>query len=188
MLDFNQIIRRFFDAIANGEIEIYNEFSLQHELGIYLRSLAKSGFRVQFERPVSFFGYERKHFEKREIDIAIFSPDLAVKYAIELKYPRNGQHPEQMFKACQDICFIEQLYTAGFTNCYFIMVADDPLFYIRGANEGIYQYFRGSKLINGIIQKPTGMRDHTIQIEGQYSILWNEVTNITRYALVSMKG
>lgn len=185
MLNFNQILRKFFDKVAAAEIEIYNEFSLQHELGIYLRSLTKYGFKVQFERPVSFFGYERKYFEKKEIDIAIFSPDLSAKYAIELKYPRNGQHPEQMFKACQDICFIEQLHAAGFNNTYFVMVADDPLFYERGATEGMYQYFRSNVPVNGIIQKPTGLRDYSFQINGNYNIGWNEVTKSTRYALVS---
>ncbi|MCE7913083.1 MAG: hypothetical protein DYH15_00080 [Nitrosomonas sp. PRO4] len=34
-----QHIETFFDQVRSGEIEIYNEFSLQHELGIFLRNL-----------------------------------------------------------------------------------------------------------------------------------------------------
>jgi len=187
MLNLDEIITAFFKEVADQKIEIYNEFSLQHELGIYVRSLATPELKVQFEPPVSYFGYDRKVFEKKEIDIAIFTPDFTEKYAIELKYPRNGMYPEQMFKACQDICFVEQLHSAGFNNCYFVMVADDPLFYEPGANEGIYQYFRDSKAINGLIQKPTGKRDHSFQISGCYNILWNEVSEFTRYTLVSAK-
>ncbi len=28
---------------------------------------------------------------------------------VELKFPRNGQHPEQMYSFCKDIVFAEQL-------------------------------------------------------------------------------
>ncbi len=28
---------------------------------------------------------------------------------LELKYPRNGQHPEQMFSFCKEIAFVEEL-------------------------------------------------------------------------------
>jgi hypothetical protein len=38
MIDFDDITKRFFQAVGTGQIEIYNEFSLQHELGIRLRS------------------------------------------------------------------------------------------------------------------------------------------------------
>ena len=32
------LIPIFFDSIKSNNIEIYNEFSLQHELGIFLRN------------------------------------------------------------------------------------------------------------------------------------------------------
>ena len=63
-------------------------------------------------------------------------------YAIELKYPRNGQHPEQMFSFCKDITFAEELVEAGSRHAAVIIFADDPLFY-RGRSNGIYGYFRG---------------------------------------------
>ena len=59
----------------------------------------------------------------------IFQPVTGERYAIEFKFPRNGQYPEQMFKATQDVAFLEQLVAAGFAGGLFVMVADDPLFY-----------------------------------------------------------
>ncbi|MTK13893.1 MAG: hypothetical protein F8N39_18070 [Clostridiaceae bacterium] len=38
-LDICQYIHQFMGAVKNNEVEVYNEFSLQHELGIYLRSI-----------------------------------------------------------------------------------------------------------------------------------------------------
>ncbi|MFH2113685.1 MAG: hypothetical protein ABIJ86_04175, partial [Spirochaetota bacterium] len=60
-----EIIGRFADAVGRKEIEIYNEFSLQHEIGISFRSQLPSQ-KVQFERNVSFF-FRPGEFIKREI-------------------------------------------------------------------------------------------------------------------------
>jgi hypothetical protein len=46
----DEAIAAFFRQVEAGTV--YNEFSLQHELGIFLRS---AGARVQFERPVGHF-------------------------------------------------------------------------------------------------------------------------------------
>lgn len=186
MIDFQVHLRKFFSGVAKGEVEIYNEFSLQHEYGIFLRAMLGSAFKTQFERPVSFFGLAQSGFVKREIDIAAFTPDLSEKYAFELKYPRNGQYPEQMFKACQDICFLEQLCCAGFARCYFVMVADDPLFYERGTKTRIYKYFRAGVPIHGRIQKPTGAKDDAVEISGSYLVTWNTVDNGLKYAVVEV--
>lgn len=142
MIDFKTFTKSFFSDVAKGTVEIYNEFSLQHELGLYLRTAFGITYKTQFERPVSFFGLHRSNFVKKEIDISMFAPNQPEKYAVELKYPRNGQHPEQMFKACQDICFLEQLHQNGFVKCCFVIVADDPLFYSQGEKTGIYKFFR----------------------------------------------
>lgn len=39
----------------------------------------------------------------------IFNHDKTEKYAIEIKFPTNGQYPEQMFIFCKDIKFLEEL-------------------------------------------------------------------------------
>jgi hypothetical protein len=115
--------------------------------------------------------------EKREIDISIFSPDMnELEAVIELKYPRNGQVPEQMFSFCKDISFLEQLTERKFRRGYFLALADDPLFY-SGSCEKIYSYFRGGKALTGTIQKPTGAKDKQVIVRGEYNIEWNPVLN-----------
>src|SRR5437879_3556551 len=91
------LVHEFVTTIKEGRAEIYNEFSLQHELGVFLRDRLPN-YKVQFERNVSYFFPSKTSFTKREIDLTVFSTDRSeLKYAIELKYPRNGQYPEQMF-------------------------------------------------------------------------------------------
>jgi hypothetical protein len=178
-------IAQFMLTVASGQVEIYNEFSLQHELGIFLRSKWPE-HRTQFERNVSHFGAAKKDFTKRELDIAVFSPDRStLHYAIELKYPRSGQHPEQMFSFCKDIAFAEELHAAGFRQTAFVAVADDPLFY-RGTSEGIYAYFRGEKPLSGTVQKPTGEKNEQVTIKGSHTIRWLPVAGTMRYTLVTI--
>jgi hypothetical protein len=75
MASYTQIIQEFVKKVASEEIEIYNEFSLQHELGSFLRAKEEcTAIKIQFERPISFFGnFEKNNFIKKEIDIVIFS-------------------------------------------------------------------------------------------------------------------
>lgn len=185
VLDLSGRISEFFDLVARGSVEIYNEFSLQHELGSHLRSALSPQFRVQFERPVSFFGIRAEPLLKKEIDISIFGSDQAQRVAIELKFPRNGQYPEQMFAACLDIAFLEQLVRQGFSAGHLVIAADDPLFYRGPGQEGIYGCFRAGQPIHGIIQKPTGARDRSVQLAGSYALSWNGNSTL-RYAHVGV--
>ena len=138
------IIASFSERISTGEIEIYNEISLQHELGLFLRNDMK-GKVIQFERNVSFFGFVKEHFEKREIDIVVYRKSEALlDAAIELKFPRNGQYPEQMFSFCRDVVFAEQLKRAGFNKAYVVIFAEDRLFY-EGSPKDIYQVLTSGK-------------------------------------------
>jgi len=107
-LALGQHFHSFFAQVAASDIEIYNEFSLQHELGCYLRQVLPRGLKVQFERPAWFFGLPGK-LRKREVDLSIFASPAAPEAAIELKYPLAGQYPEQMYKACED--------SASLSNC-----------------------------------------------------------------------
>jgi hypothetical protein len=178
----NEPIEKFVYAVSRGQIEIYNEFSLQHELGILLRSQFPND-KVQFERNVSYF-FRRGEFIKKEIDIAVFSPDKStLRYAIELKFPRNGQYPEQMFSFCKDIFFAEQLKSSGFQRAFLIIFADDPLFY-SGNGEGIYGYFRQKKKLCGSVQKPTGKKDVNIRLNGSYEVQWTEVSSNLKYTII----
>lgn len=185
--DIKQIVKKFVEQVKQDQIEIYNEISLQHEFGLYLRSMLHD-MKVQFERPVSFFFKPSHDFIKKEIDISIFSPDKTEKKAaIELKFPRRGQYPEQMFSFCKDICFLEQLKQRGFNAGYFIVFVDDRLFYEGPSTDGIYKFFRAQQPLTGVIQKPTGKRDEGFEIAGEYRIQWQDVNNHgLKYAMVEI--
>ena len=190
------VVSDFVEKIAKGEIEIYNEFSLQHEMGIILRSKF-TDYKVQFERNVSFFSLTGE-FIKSEIDIVIYSQKKqkqpTLHYAIELKFPRNGQYPEQMFSCCKDILFAEQLkkgeFKNGFERAFLIIFADDPLFYSGKYCDGIYRYFRAKEKLSDFVPKPTGPEEEKekkgIQLGGKYNIEWFPVpqNDKLKYAVI----
>ena len=180
------LIAPFVDTVASRRTEIHNEFSLQHELGISLRDKLPDR-KVQFERNVSFFFPSNAEFTKREIDISIFSPDKnELSYAIELKYPRNGQYPEQMFSFCKDVAFAEELSAAGFCITGVVIFADDRLFY-SGPNDGIYSFFRSGRPLQGRIQKPTGSKDAETLVRGSYVVQWKPIVDSLKYAVIEVK-
>jgi hypothetical protein len=176
-------ITEFARDVGTGAIEIYNEFSLQHELGIYLRKTLNT-CNVEFERNISHFKLAKTAFGKREIDIAITSSDSGERLsAIELKYPRNGQVPESMFGFCKGIAFLEQLVSSGFQSAYFLAFAEHRHFY-SGNSKGIYGLFRSGKPITGKIVKPTGAKDDEVDIIGSYTANWLTVSGNIRFCLV----
>ena len=179
------MLDHFCRMVSQGVVEVYNEFSLQHEFGLFLRH-AQRDSKVQFERNVSFFFNVTDHFLKKEIDLSVFSPDRQeLHYAIEFKFPRNGQYPEQMFSFCKDIAFLEQLKQAGFRNVFFIAFADDHLFY-EGNADGIYRFFRGNVPLTGMIPKPTGTQNESVMIGGQYQLQWKPVAGTLKALLVEI--
>lgn len=183
-MNLNEHINSFTQLVGSGEIEIYNEFSLQHELGIHIRSRLAS-CKVQFERNVSYYNLRKIDFEKKEIDISITSSAGELLSAIEVKYPRNGQVPETMFSFCKDIAFLEQLVISGFQSAYFLAVADHKLFY-SGAVTGIYGLFRNGSPITGVITKPTGLKDSSVTIYGTYTATWLPINGDTKFCLVQV--
>ncbi len=182
----NEKLAKFFQLVANGEVEIYNEFSLQHELGIFLRS-EHPELKVQFERNVSYFDLDKAQYEKKEIDLVMFPDKTNVEYVMELKFPRNGQVPETMFSFCKDIAFIEQLVQSGFKRGYFVAVVDDKAFY-EGNPKGIYGLFRNKHSITGHIQKPTGAKDKSISISGQYEAHWLPINGAAKYCVIEVSS
>ena len=144
-MDVLTAIHQFLNTVGNNDIEIYNEFSFQHELGLFLRQHILDQ-KIQFERNVSHFGFDKANFEKKEIDIAVFKDPLIQRSCvIELKFPRNGQIPETMYSFCKDISFLEQLVNAGFDLGYFVALADDKNFYSGNKVDGIYGLFRNEQ-------------------------------------------
>lgn len=184
-MQINRQITEFAKAVGKGEIAIYNEFSLQHELGLFLRTQLV-GCKIEFERNVSHFKLAKSNFEKKEIDIAVTSPTGERLSAIELKYPRNGQFPESMFSFCKDIAFLEQLVSSGFQCAYFLAVADHKLFYSGKNDKGIYGLFRSGTPITGTITKPTGSKDSKVRITGSYIASWLLVSENTKFCLIQI--
>ncbi len=188
MLELSEHVHDFFKTLGTRRVEIYNEISLQHEIGVFLRSVIdRDAYRVQFERPTDFFGIPSAQLLKKEIDISVFSSGQTHKAAVELKFPRNGQHPEQMFSACKDVAFLEELVERGFASGLFVMAADDRLFYEGSHTEGVYAHFRSGKPICGLIRKPTGAKDESFTIRGSYNLTWNKLLDSgIRYACISV--
>lgn len=189
MIDFKNLVVDFFELVKDDKVEIYNEFSLQHEFGIFLRSRTSlNKFKIQFERPISYFGLSPKGFLKKEMDIIVFSADMKEKYTLEFKYPRNGRYPEEMYSACKDICFLEQLIKQGFSKGVFIFVGDDNLRWTGPERTGIYQYFRNKTPIHGNIKGPTGGEKdkRVLTIGGSYPIIWNTIDDKHKYAMVEI--
>jgi len=176
-LDIMHLVKEFAEKVHSDGIDLYNEASVQYELAIFLRQKIGTGYTVQLERNIDFFGLDKRNFLKKEMDIIIFSLDGSEKHCIELKYPTNGQYPEQMFSACKDVFFLEQLVSrGGFGVSFFVMFAEDPLFYTtKRAKSGIYEKFRGKKVLEGEIEKPTGTDKQTIDLKGSYSFSWEEI-------------
>ena len=179
-MNVEQLLNEFMELVDIGDVEVYNEFSLQHELGIFLRTKL-TGYKAQFERNTKFFGISGT--VKHEIDIVIYCD--YEKQAIELKYPLNGQYPEQMFSFIKDIKFMEELKESGFNSTYCVTLVQDKNFYSGQKQDGVYAYFRGHELIHGEIIKPTGKKDEAVCVKGKYNIEWKSCKDM-RYFIIKI--
>ena len=91
-----------------------------------------------------------------------------------------------MFKACQDLQFLEELVAKGFSGGLFAMHVQDPLFYEGRTQAGIYARFRGGMPICGKIQKPTAQNTTGgpkifASIRGSYTPVWAHSEGSHRY-------
>lgn len=118
---------------------------------------------------------------KHEIDIVIYNE--MERYAIELKYPLNGQYPEQMFSFIKDIRFMEELKAEGFIGTYCMTVVQDKNFYSGAKQDGVYAFFRGNEVAQGVITKPTGKRNDRVILAGAYEIEWQECGGMKFYVV-----
>ncbi|MEK6989604.1 hypothetical protein NST08_05045 [Paenibacillus sp. FSL K6-1566] len=187
MLELKKSVLEFFRHIQENHIEIYNEFSLQHELGIFLRERLPQ-YKVQFERNVSYFSSNRNTI-KKEIDISIFSEDKLEKYAIELKCPLNGQYPEQLYSFTKDIRFMEELRRLGFAKTACVALVSGKPFYQGKNNNGIYKFFREEYAVYGEIYKPTGSgkNEEYITLEGNYKVEWNDLNAQSKFYVIEIE-
>ena len=189
-MEIKQIVSNFFEYVKEKEIDIYNEFSFQHELGVFFRNqITETNYKIEFERNISFFQIQKSDCIKKEIDIVIYNLDRSEKIAIELKYPQNGQYPEQMFSITKDVKFGEQLIKNGFDRFYSITLTDDHIFYLdKGKKDGIYKIFRHEKKLYGHVIKPTGKKDELIDLVGEYDIVWKNWKDNFKYMVIEILG
>ena len=166
-MEISSIITDFMTSEL--EIRVYNEVSLQLELGLYLRNrLYGLGYIVYFERNIKDIlklrdkEEEANEFVKKEIDIVIEKKATNELYAIELKFPRDGMYPEEMYQFLIDICFVEQLKsTVFFTGTFTLTLVDDRLFYEGKDDTYPYSIFRKHDIIihsGQEVKVPTGKK------------------------------
>ncbi len=195
MVDYVKIIEDFLDR--TGRDYIYNEFSLQFELGSYIREKVKAEeSKLYFEKNVyDIWPEERdkkhkgKKFAKTEIDLSIMK-DGVPECAIELKFPRNGQYPEEMFAFVGDIKFLEELKRKGFKNAYAVCLVDNASFTTscssRCSKDGIYAFFRSGKLLEGTITKPTGKCNEEYTLSDKYKVDWKSLGENRWYYIIQI--
>ena len=114
---------------------------------------------------------------------------------IELKVPLNGKHPETIYSFCADLEFLGSIKRKRQIQIAFsIMVTNDSAFW-RDSGRGslIHNRFRSkNQLLSGRIEKPTGLKDSCLMLEGSYATAdqWQDVDPLLmprgRYLLVEV--
>ena len=165
---FMEEIESFLNAPPPEAGPVYNERSLQLEIGCYLR---RKGYQVQFERT---FKAERPSGSSKtpKTNLDLFIASQGEVAGIELKVPLNKRHPETLFDYCADLEFVEALMRAGqvqFGLC--LMVTNDRVFWEdSGRGSTIHNFFRREgEVLSGKILKPTGARDTCVVLTGRYT-------------------
>ena len=169
-------INRFFDTIQQTPIELYSEFGLQHELAIFLRSNFPD-LIVRLEYPTPRIFNPLPDLIKKEIDIYIITQE-GQRYVIELKMPKDDcGTPHEMYRAIQDVKFLEQMKQNNINGCYAILMTSHTSFWqAPQANAGIYQFFNGEQInIQSLYQNhvPAFLQEKDeIRLHRNYSTTW----------------
>lgn len=164
----------------NYEYNIYNEISLQHELGKFLKEKLGGYWNVFFEKNIyddKKKEYKKGHYwVKKEIDLIAIKykdknqKDISEKYAIELKFKKgkNARTPENMFDFLRDIRFMEQckeyIKDMKFNKTFVLIIVDAEKYYYNKneckneRTKEIYDIFR-------IDQPKENKNDNNIEFE-----------------------
>ena len=194
--------------------KIYNECSLQYELGIWLRDKLNSDkadieYEIYFEKNTKTFldnpiEKTADNSSKCEVDLIIIGRignEIKEKYAIELKFPINGQYPEQMKKFKEDMKFMKGIYDVWKDenledcNTYCLTLVNDSNFYKvsnreNKENKDLYYQFRSESQQEKIIAKKL-IDDTKIKLNKciEWHFLEKDVTKeeSIRYYLIDIK-
>jgi hypothetical protein len=175
-------INAFFQQIQDVPIELYSEFGLQHELAIFLRT-NYDDLTVRLEYPTPRIFNPLPQLIKKEIDIYLTTQN-GQRYVIELKMPKdNCGTPNEMYRAIEDVKFLEQLRQNNIDECYAILITERQAFWnAPQANAGIYQFFNGQQVsIQSIdIQNLPNFlhRNGPIELGLNYQGDWHDYTDI----------
>ena len=129
---------------------IYNEFSLQHELGIHLREVLGDSYKIQFERNILDIS-EQYLKNKSAISLCKKEMDIYIRhgndhYAIELKFPLKEQSAKEvrLYSFIEDIYFMKQVKNLGFNQTFVFTLVNDPGYYTKSDAKGkeVYKIFR----------------------------------------------
>lgn len=192
-MDIKELIEAFLaDSEKMDPDLIYNEFSLQFELGIFLR---ENGYKVYFEKNVESEdickGNGVKEFVKKEMDLYII--DGKNKYAIELKFPTNGFYKKRMFHFIKDIRFMEQVKELpNFEKTYCLtLVKNDSVGekFFKGNDTGIFTYFQNEiDIPSEEIKNPSkkSKKGKSITLDKERSAVWKNINDKFWYYLIEI--
>ena len=175
-------INQFFNLIQEAPIELYSEFGLQHELAIFLRN-NYDDLTVRLEYPTPRILNPLPQLIKKEIDIYLTTQN-GQRYVIELKMPKdNCGTPNEMYRAIEDVKFLEQLRQNHIDGCYAILITERQAFWdAPQASAGIYQFFNGQKVSiqsTDIQHLPNFLhRKGPIELDQHYKGDWHDYKDI----------
>ena len=174
-------LNSFFEAINQTPIELYSEFGLQHELAIFLRTNYQD-LTVRLEYPTPRIFNPLPQLLKKEIDIFITNTQ-GQRFVVELKMPKDDcGTPNEMYRAIQDVKFLEQLKQNNIDGCYSILMTERQAFWqAPQANAGIYQLFNGQNVniqTLNIAHLPNFLhRRGAITLNNVYTEQWRDYTD-----------
>ncbi|HKL41336.1 MAG TPA: hypothetical protein VJ962_01960 [Clostridia bacterium] len=186
ILPLEKHIEDFAKLIKSTSLDIYNAFSLKHELGNYLSEKLPRNYKIHFDRSFSDFGVNAGETINNKMDLVIFNSNKNFKYCVAIKFPINNQIPLTMYKIIKDFKLLEQLMDHDFIKCYQITLIDDEEFLTGVSKEGIYEYFRTDTPIHGEILNPTGRNDEKINIKGHYQMYWRNLGDSRKLSIVEV--
>ena len=175
-------INNFFNAIQRTPIELYSEFGLQHELAIFLRTNYPD-LTVRLEYPTPRIFSQHPQFIKKEIDIYVRT-QAGQRFVIELKMPKDDcGTPNEMYRAIQDVKFLEQLRQNNIDGCFAILFTERQAFWqAPQANAGIYQFFNGLQVNIQSVEighLPNFLKKNgPIELNNNYQGIWNDYTDV----------
>lgn len=198
--DIKREIYEFVDYFKKGEVDVYNEYSLQFEIGWFLKSRLGSEYKVQVEKNVNetklakSMGIDKnkKSLIKIRMDIYIWNTATGEQLAIELKFPRAGQVPIQIYQFSKDVKFLEQLKEHyEFSRGYSVVFVDNKNFYEgEELSEPVYEYFRTKKVLPGFttISIPVGKKkgDGRFSLTRDYPIEWKDSRDGMKYYILEV--